>query len=145
MCWHLMFLGTFGCMQMLQAVNRCVWVQEVSKHPVVRGKVRDLVRSLACVFTRPTDTGDQILTPFHVHGSVKRVNEKPASILMQTAPQQWLHMLEAEKDGLLVVRPPRSLASCWHHSSLLAFLPPLHDLLQDVCINQKRLLRNRKG
>jgi hypothetical protein len=79
-------------------------VQELAHHPVIRAKVRELVAALATVTTAPTAAGDALLDPFHVHGAVKRIAGKPACALMRDFAQQWLHMREAEKAGLLTAR-----------------------------------------
>ena len=45
-----------------------------------------------------------LLDPFHVHGAVKRIVHKPAMLVLDECPHQWLHMQEAQKAGLLKAR-----------------------------------------
>lgn len=78
-------------------------MQEISKQPLICAKVREIVREIAVVSTTPTEVGTQVLTPFHKHGSVKRIRDKPAGAILQDFPEQFLHMVAAEKEGLVKV------------------------------------------
>jgi hypothetical protein len=79
-------------------------MQEIAANPVIRAKVREIVRVLATVSTEPTDVGAQTLDPFHKHGCVKRIRDKPALRLILDDKEQYLHMVAAEKEGLIKVR-----------------------------------------
>lgn len=72
-------------------------------HPVIRAKVRDIVKRIAIVSTEPTEAGEQMLTPFHKYGSIKRIRNKPV-LDMLGAFDQFLFMVAAEKEGLIKVR-----------------------------------------
>eukprot|EP00892_Ulva_mutabilis_P012129 jgi/Ulvmu1/9289/UM050_0038.1 len=80
-----------------------VLMQEISQHPLIRAKVKEIVTEIAVVSTTPTEVGTQVLTPFHKHGPVKRIREKPARAIIYDFPEQFLHMMAAEKEGLVKV------------------------------------------
>lgn len=90
-------------------------MQEISKQPLIRAKVREIVREIAVVSTTPTDVGTQVLTPFHKHGEVKRIRDKPAGAIIHEYPHQFLHMVAAEKEGLVKV----SIILCMLHPCIL--------------------------
>jgi hypothetical protein len=83
-------------------------LQEIQMHPVIRAKVREIVKRIAVVSTEPTEAGELMLTPFHKYGSVKRIQNKPVyEMLDQHAFDQYLFMVAAEKEGLITV--------CYYH------------------------------
>lgn len=86
-------------------------LQEIQTHPLMRRKVREIVKRIAVVSTEPTDAGEQMLTPFHKYGSVKRIRGKPVVPRPPPAPDggvldsfdQYLFMVAAQKEGLVKV------------------------------------------
>lgn len=80
-------------------------VQEIATHPIIRTKVREIVKRIAIVSTMPTDIGAQTLNPFHKYGRVKHIRGKPVTEVLVCA-EQFLLMVAAEKEGLVKVCSP---------------------------------------
>lgn len=81
-----------------------ILVTDLAAHPRIRAAVRHLYRELAVVSTTPTEAGEIELDPFHMHGHVKRILNKPIKELSQT--DDFLHMVTAEKKKLLKACSP---------------------------------------
>jgi hypothetical protein len=78
----------------------------------VRHVVRRLAAQHAVISTEPTEGNEAELSPFHVHGCVKRIRRKPFRTLLERDPEQWLHMVAAETKKLLTVRA-MCCVLCW--------------------------------
>ena len=97
--------------QLLEAAKH-VMQQQIAHHPTVRAKVREIVFAHATATTEPTEEGNAALSPFHVHGCVKRIRGRPArDLLSHDWAPQWLHMVAAEEAGLLTVRSSLAAAT----------------------------------
>lgn len=103
-------------------------LQEISQQPLIRAKVKEIVTEIAVISTMPTEVGAQVLTPFHKHGAVKRIRDKPAQAILLDFPDQFLQMVAAEKEGLVKVC---SQPACDEEETLIG-MPPVNDVRNHV-------------
>lgn len=122
-------------------------------HPVIRAKVREIVRRIAVVNTEPTEAGEQILTPFHKYGNAKRIRGKPVEKILRIEidpaeedelgpSEQFLYMVAAEKEGLIKVSNLPMLIA--HPRPSTHFYAPVSDELHrrshhDMSVPSRRL------
>uniref|UniRef100_A0A061RB87 Transcription elongation factor SPT6 n=1 Tax=Tetraselmis sp. GSL018 TaxID=582737 RepID=A0A061RB87_9CHLO len=77
---------------------------ELAADPNVRQEVRRLMLTHQDAFrctisTEPTARGEEVLDPFHVYGSVKRLRDKPLDRFQGS--EQYLYIKMAEAEGLI--------------------------------------------
>ncbi|KAK4686395.1 transcription elongation factor SPT6, partial [Tremellales sp. Uapishka_1] len=86
--------------QALRAASQ-ILLTDFAKDPTIREQARQFVEACGVVSVTPTEKGMAIIDEYHIYYTFKFLTQKP--IMMFKDSPQFLHMLNAEEEGLIKI------------------------------------------